>query len=85
MIRACGFAVVVDIVLLTEVLGIDVYDCMNEFAWENGLSNLNQGLADNGLECKSFVTQTQSIMGNNSFFSIPKLAGTEYLFSKRET
>ena len=34
-----------------------------------GLSNLDQGLGDNGLECNSSVTQTQPIKGKNSSFS----------------
>ena len=57
-------------------LGIDVYDssCLNSFKSEK---HYDKGLAYNGPECKSSVTQTQSIMGKTHPSLDAWLAGTE--------
>lgn len=60
-------------------LGIDVCDSsgLTELASENRSEQHDKDLVDNGLECKSSVTQTQSIMHKTHHYLYPRLAVTE--------
>ena len=60
-------------------LGIDVCDSsgLTELASENRSEQHDKDLVDNGLECKSSVTQTQSIMHKTHHYRYPRLAVTE--------
>ena len=61
---------------IQELMSVTLHVSLH-FHQNSSTSNLDQGLADNGLECKSSVTQMQSVMGKPLPSIDPGLAGTE--------